>query len=96
MGEPGNVPLAALILVVLSFGLAPVENAVTRRYEAEADWIALQATRDPDSAEKLFAEFVRADLEDPTPSWWDEQLFGSHPSVAERIAMAKAWEARNR
>jgi STE24 endopeptidase len=96
MGEPGNVPLAALILVVLSFGLAPVNNAITRRYEAEADWIALQATRDPDSAEKLFADFVRADLADPTPSWWDKQLFGSHPSVSERIAMTRAWKAGNR
>jgi STE24 endopeptidase len=96
MGEPGNVPLAALILVILSFGLAPTDNAITRRYEAEADWISLQATRDPDSAEQLFIEFVGTDLEDPTESWWEKQLFGSHPSVAERIAMTQAWEARDR
>jgi STE24 endopeptidase len=96
MGEPGNVPLAALVLVILSFGLAPIDNAITRRYEAEADWIALQATRDPDAAEELFVDFVTSDLEDPTPSWWDKQFFGSHPSVAERIAMAQAWEAKNR
>jgi Zn-dependent protease with chaperone function len=96
MGEPGNVPLAALVLVILSFGLAPIDNALTRRYEAEADWIALQATRDPDAAEELFVDFVTSDLEDPTPSWWDKQFFGSHPSVAERIAMAQAWEAKNR
>jgi STE24 endopeptidase len=96
MGEPGNVPLSALILVILSFGLAPVDNAITRRYEAEADWISLQATRDPDAAEQLFVDFVGTDLEDPTPSWWDKQLFGSHPSVADRIAMTRAWEERNR
>jgi STE24 endopeptidase len=96
MGEPGNVPLAALILVILSFGLAPVNNAITRRYEAEADWIALQATRDPGAAQKLFVQFVGTDLEDPTESWWEKQLFGSHPSVADRIAMTQAWEARNR
>jgi Zn-dependent protease with chaperone function len=96
MGEPGNVPLAALILVILSFGLAPAENAITRRYEAEADWIALQATRDPDSARRLFVRFVGSDLEDPTPSFWETQLFGSHPSVAERVAMTRAWAERNR
>ena len=33
---------------------APIENAVSRRYEAEADWAALQATHDPASARKLF------------------------------------------
>jgi STE24 endopeptidase len=96
MGEPGNVPLAALILVLLSFAAAPASNAITRRYEAEADWIALEATRDPDSARQLFVGFVSADLADPTPSFWEEQLFGSHPSLADRIAMAQAWQQRNR
>ena len=96
MGEPGNVPLAALILVLLSFGLAPASNAITRHYEAEADWIALEATRNPNSARQLFVGFVSTDLADPTPSFWEEQLFGSHPSVADRIAMAQAWEQRNR
>jgi STE24 endopeptidase len=96
MGEPGNVPLAALILVLLSFAAAPASNAITRRYEAEADWIALKATRDPDSARQLFVGFVSADLADPTPSFWEEQLFGSHPSVADRIAMTQAWQQRNR
>lgn len=96
MGEPGNVPLAALILVLLSLGLAPAQNAITRRYEAEADWIALKATRDPNSARQLFVGFVSTDLADPTPSFWEEQLFGSHPSVADRIAMVQAWENDNR
>jgi STE24 endopeptidase len=96
MGEPGNVPLAALILVLLSFAAVPASNAITRRYEAEADWIALKATRDPDSARQLFVGFVSADLADPTPSFWEEQLFGSHPSVADRIAMTQAWQQRNR
>ena len=91
MGEPGNVPLAALILVILSFGLSPINNAITRRYEAEADWTALQATRDPASAERLFVGFVGSDLEDPTPSFWEQQVFGSHPSVVDRVAMTQAW-----
>jgi STE24 endopeptidase len=96
MGEPGNVPLAALILVLLSFGLTPAQNAISRHYEAEADWIALEATGDPNSARQLFVGFVSTDLADPTPSFWEEQLFGSHPSVADRIALTQAWDQRNR
>jgi STE24 endopeptidase len=96
MGQPGNVPLAALLLVIFGFALTPAQNGISRRYEAEADWIALQATQDPSSARQLFAGFVQSDLEDPTPSFWEEQLFGSHPSVADRIAMADAWAERNR
>jgi STE24 endopeptidase len=94
MGQPGNVPLAALLLVVIGFALAPAQNAVSRNYEEEADWVALGATSDPEAARELFAEFVRADLADPTPSFWEEQLFGTHPSPADRIAMADAWEER--
>jgi STE24 endopeptidase len=82
--------------VLLSLGLTPAQNAISRHYEAEADWIALEATRDPNSARQLFAGFVSTDLADPTPSFWEEQLFGSHPSVADRIAMTQAWQQRNR
>ncbi len=94
MGQPGNVPLAALLLVVIGFALAPAQNAVSRNYEEEADWVALETTGDSAAARELFAEFVRADLEDPTPSFWQKQLFATHPSAVERIAMADTWEER--
>lgn len=95
LGQPGNVPLAALVLAVLGFVLSPATNAITRNYEAEADWIALEATRDPDAARGLFEEFADADLENPTPPGWAQQLFGTHPTVLDRIAMAEAWAERN-
>jgi STE24 endopeptidase len=94
LGLPENVPLAALVLAVLALVLAPVSNTITRHYEAEADWIALEATADPDGARGLFEEFADADLEDPTPPAWAQQLFGTHPTVLDRIAMAEAWSRR--
>ena len=48
--DPANLPLVILTLTVLALLTAPVQNVVSRRYEAEADWRALNATHDPASA----------------------------------------------
>jgi STE24 endopeptidase len=96
MGLPENIPLAALALTLVGLCLAPASNAISRHFEQEADWIALEATRDPDSMQKLFGKFATMSLSDPTPPSWSQALFGTHPSDLERIAMAQAWRERNR
>jgi STE24 endopeptidase len=93
--EPTAVPLALLVFVVGGLALQPLGNALSREWEAEADWIALETTRDPAAARALFRGFTEEALEDPTPPGWAHQAFATHPSVAERIAMATAWERRN-
>jgi STE24 endopeptidase len=95
MGDPANLPYAVLVLTVLVLLTAPIQNAVYRRYEAEADWRALNATRDPASARKLFESFERTSLEQPDPPLWDYVLIENHPTLIQRIAMANAWRARN-
>ncbi len=52
--EPAAIPLAILVLVVLNLLALPVQNAISRHMEAEADWVALQTTRDPGAMESLF------------------------------------------
>lgn len=88
--NPGTVPLALLTLSVVQLALTPFENAVSRRYEAEADWTALKATRDPDAAKGLFIGFVE-DLTDPQPPAWAKVVFGTHPSPLDRVEMAEAF-----
>jgi STE24 endopeptidase len=91
--NPGAVPLAILTLAVLQLFVMPFSNAVSRRYETEADWTALNATRDPDAAKGLFTGFAE-DLSDPQPPAWAEWMFGSHPSPLERVEMAEAFRRR--
>ena len=50
MYEPRAVPLALFVAVALQIVVSPAQNVVTRRYEAEADWVALQTSRDPAAA----------------------------------------------
>jgi STE24 endopeptidase len=94
--EPLAVPLALLVLVVLQVLALPVQNAITRNMEAEADWVALETTRDPEATTRLWSGFAEAAKADPSPPTWSYLLFDTHPSMAERVAMAEAWRARNR
>jgi STE24 endopeptidase len=96
MARPEAVPLALLVLVVLNLLSAPVYNLISRHLEAEADWIAYETTRDPESGKRLFAGFTTESLNDPDPPTWSYVLFDSHPSVEERIALAEAWARRAR
>jgi STE24 endopeptidase len=89
--SPAAIPLAFLVLTLAGLAASPLENAVSRRYEAEADWAALQATRDPAAATALFRSFARTSLEQPDPPLWDYVLFQNHPTLAQRIAMAQRW-----
>jgi Zn-dependent protease with chaperone function len=91
LGDPANLPFAFLVLTVLSLLTAPVQNAVSRRYEAEADWHALNATRDPTSTQQLFRRFARTSLEEPDPPLLDYLWLQNHPTLMQRIAMAREW-----
>jgi STE24 endopeptidase len=92
--RPELVPYTLLVLAVIGLVITPFGNVVSRRYEAEADWSALRATRDPAAAESLFRKFTRYDLVQPDPPTWSYVLIDNHPTVVQRIAMARAWRAR--
>jgi Zn-dependent protease with chaperone function len=92
--RPAAVPLAILVVTALSLALLPLRNAISRRYESEADWIALDATRDPAAAPGLFRGFVATSLEDPSPPGWVHVLLDDHPTPLQRVELARAWRAR--
>ncbi len=96
MREPEAVPLALLLLVVLSFLALPLDNMITRHMEAEADWAALETTENPAAAKRLFRGFSTELYADPKPPTWAYLLMESHPTVIQRIEMAEAWNDRQR
>ena len=87
---PRLVPLGLAFAFVWILVTQPLANAVSRRYEAEADWLAVQATSDPESGVALERSFVRTALADPDPPGWVTFWFGTHPTPMERIAMAES------
>jgi STE24 endopeptidase len=94
--RPENVPLALFTLALAGLVITPIANAVSRRYEAEADWMAVQATRDPGAGRALFRDFVRADLQNPDPPGWVSLLLDDHPSALDRVEQVEAWRRLHR
>lgn len=96
MGAPAAIPVALLTAAAFQLAVAPVQNVVSRNAEQEADWKALETTRDPASARGLFREFASTSLGDPSPPTWAYVMLQTHPTLAQRVAMANAWAERSR
>jgi STE24 endopeptidase len=74
-----------------SWAAMPVVNAVSRHFERQADWAALELTNDPQdfiAAEKRLAEQNKSNL---VPGPFSVFWFASHPPTVERIQMARDW-----
>jgi STE24 endopeptidase len=89
------VPLAILVYVVLSIVITPLENAFTRRYETEADWVGLSATKDPGAQRATMRLLAVTAKSRPDPPKLEHLFEDGHPTLLERIALTKAWEERN-
>jgi STE24 endopeptidase len=96
MSAPQAVPMALLVTTVLLLAATPAANAISRRMEREADWTALEVTGDPKSAVALMAHASETLLADPEPPRWAQVLFLTHPTLADRVALARAWAAQDR
>ena len=94
MRDPLAVPLSLLVLVVLQLAALPFENAIGRRIEAEADWVALERARNPAAARGAFRHFTVDSLSDPSPPGWAYVLLEGHPTIEQRLAMIEAWRLR--
>ena len=91
---PGDPAVAALVLALVAAGsllLAPAQNAVSRSIEARADRDALEFTHDPHAFEEMQRQLALHALADPTPPELLHLWFGSHPTVLQRLGMARTY-----
>jgi STE24 endopeptidase len=93
LGEPAAVPLALLTIAVLQLALLLPANAISRRYEQEADWVALRATRDPEASERLTVKLAEAALAQPDPPRLARLVLETHPAPIDRIGLARSSRA---
>ena len=87
------LPLAVVILSILSFAFTPVGNTFSRTQEYEADLYGLNAARQPDGeaeVDLLLGEYRKLD-----PGPFEEFVFFDHPSGRTRIRAAMRWKAEN-
>ncbi|HEY6293051.1 MAG TPA: M48 family metallopeptidase [Terriglobia bacterium] len=80
-----NLPLLALILLMVSLLLLPVVNGLSRRMERAADSYAVRSIRDPAVLVSSFERLATLNLAERRPPTWIEFVFHSHPSIEKRI-----------
>jgi STE24 endopeptidase len=92
VGDPRVVPLLLFLLAVGTLVSTPVQNLVSRHVEARADVHALDLTADPAAFVDMQRGLAVTNLSDPDPPVAWQWFFGSHPTEAQRVAMAADWE----
>lgn len=91
LSDFANLPLLALVSVVLSFLLMPALNAYSRFNERQADRYAFETTASVEPFISSMNKLAEQNLAERTPSRWVEWFFHSHPSISRRLAAAEAW-----
>jgi STE24 endopeptidase len=92
-----SLPALLLLLGILTFVASPIDNAVSRHFEHQADQYGLEVTHGltPDSeqvAAQAFQTLGQVNLADPRPIWLGIILTYNHPSIAERIRFALTYD----
>ena len=91
LSDFADLPLLALVSVVLSFLLMPALNAYSRYNERQADRYAFESIACIDPFVSSMNKLADQNLAERTPSKWVEWFFHSHPCISRRLAAAEAW-----
>ncbi|GAA1605970.1 M48 family metallopeptidase [Kribbella sancticallisti] len=91
MADPRRTAFLLALIVAGTFLASPVQNLVSRRIEARADYHSLQLTKEPGDFIDMQHQLSVRNISGLEPSRWRYWLFASHPTPPERIAMGRAW-----
>jgi STE24 endopeptidase len=92
-----SLPALLLLLSVFSFIASPLESAISRYFEHQADQYGLEVTHGltPDSgqvAAQAFQVLGEVGLSDPDPNPVNVFLFYSHPTISDRVRFSLSYD----
>ena len=91
VSDPAGLPILVAIFVTLVLVATPIENALTRMGESDADAFSLARAREPDGLARALVKTI--DYRASSPGDLEEFLFYDNPSVQRRIRRAMDWKA---
>jgi STE24 endopeptidase len=91
LSDFANMPLLALVSVVLSLVMMPALNAYSRFNERQADRYAFESISSVEPFITSMNKLAEQNLAERTPSTWVEWFFYSHPAISRRLAAAREW-----
>lgn len=83
-----TLPMLMLIVSVSSLLVGPLQNALSRRFERQADAYALWRTNLPAAYRSAYLKLARQNKEPLDPPALEVFLFHSHPALGDRIRAA--------
>jgi STE24 endopeptidase len=96
LGELAALPFVALIVSGVWLAATPVRHALSRAQERRADAFALRVTGGADAFRAALRRLASRHLVEERPSRLTQWLFHRHPSVAERLAVADAFQPESK
>ncbi|MFX3616857.1 MAG: M48 family metallopeptidase [Sporolactobacillus sp.] len=84
-GDLAALPLVLLIFALLSFAGEPVQNAVSRHFEYQADNYAIHMTQNRQAAITSFQKLSASSLSEMNPPALVKWIQYDHPTMLERI-----------
>jgi STE24 endopeptidase len=88
-GDFRSIFIIILLISLLSFLTAPVQNMISRYFERQADELAMEITEGYDTQVDLFKRLAEANLSNVNPHPVIRVILYSHPSIIERIRTAE-------
>jgi STE24 endopeptidase len=93
--DPAGIPLVLLLATVGEWIISPVQNAISRHFERQADMVSLELTRTPDVFKAAEIKLARDNISNVAPPPVSVWFFNTHPPAVERIQMAEQWKMQN-
>ena len=94
LADPATLPLLGVALGVFGLVTMPLVNGVSRWVEARADVYALETTGKTAAFISAMTRLANQNLAELEPAPWVEFLLYNHPSIGKRLAMGRAYAAR--
>lgn len=94
--DPAGLPLLLLLAALGAWVVLPIENAVSRHFERQADQAALDLAQNPKAFIAAEIRMARTNKSNVAPHPLSVLLFATHPPVLERIRHAEEWERQKK
>lgn len=92
--DPVSLPLLLLLFLLFTILTTPIQMAISRAFEREADLESLRLSENPKAFIASEVTLARSNLSDINPPRVIVWLLYTHPPILERIAMAEAFQIR--
>lgn len=92
--DVAGLPLILALVVLFGIISLPIENAISRFGEGQADQFALTVSQKPAAFVQLFEQMAEENLSIVDPPPWEKLIFYTHPPISERILYAETFQSQ--